>query len=120
MKEVTELKRETKVARPVPKVQVGRVLLSVLGSTLLLLLLLASYRFYRLSPQYLYQQAFVKHQLPQEGDYELGATKIEMAYRANDFDSVIRQSKRKQPFTDQDYLLRANHKGIGQSFISAI
>ena len=85
--------------------EVARVLLAVTGGVLLLLLLVAGYRFYRLSPQSLYEQAFVDFQLPKEVDYLLGATEVEKAYRETNYKLVIQESKKKQPFTDQDYLL---------------
>lgn len=104
MKSATDI-REPKGVNPLPLQEVGRVLLAVLGGVLLVLLLVAGYRFYHLSPQSLYKQAYVEYTLPSEGDYQLGATRVEMAYRAGLYDSVIRESKKPQGFTDHDYLL---------------
>jgi tetratricopeptide (TPR) repeat protein len=100
----TEVKRSTEV-KTVSLLEVVRVLLAVTGGVLLILLIVASYRFYRLSPKALYDQAYVEYKLSLEGDYLLGATPVEKAYRAGLLDSVIKESKKKQGFTDLDYLL---------------
>jgi tetratricopeptide (TPR) repeat protein len=107
---MTEIKSATdtkkvKEVKAMSLLKLTRVLLAVTGGVLLLLLLVAGYRFYRLSPQSLYEQAFVEYQLPREGDYLLGATEVEKAYQAANYKWVIRESKKKQPFTDLDYLL---------------
>jgi tetratricopeptide (TPR) repeat protein len=104
MKSATEFK-ERKTVHSLPAMEVARVLLAVLGGVLLVLLIVAGYRFYRLSPEALYQQAYVEYHLPEEGDYLLGATRVELAYRKGNYDSVISESKKTQGFTDQDYLL---------------
>lgn len=104
MKSAADIK-EPKGADPLPVQEVGRVLLAIVGGVLLVLLIVGGYRFYNLSPQSLYQQAYVEYRLSNEGDYQLGATRVEMAYRAGLYDSVIRESKKPQGFTDQDYLL---------------
>jgi tetratricopeptide (TPR) repeat protein len=104
MKSAADIK-EPKGADQLPLQEVGRVLLAVIGGVLLVLLLVAGYRFYHLSPQGLYKQAFVAYKLPNEGDYQLGATRVETAYRAGAYDSVIRESKKVQGFTDHDFLL---------------
>lgn len=104
MKSATDFK-EPKRVHTLPVMEVVRVLLAVMGGVLLVLLIVAGYRFYRLSPQALYQQAFVDYKLPKEGDYTLGATRVEAAFRAANYDSVTRESKKAQGFTDQDYLL---------------
>jgi hypothetical protein len=103
-KTATEVKPATEV-KTVSLLETARLLLAVIGAVLLLLLIVASYRFYRLSPQSLYEQAYVEYKLTQEGDYLLGATPVEKAYRAGLYDSVVKESKKKQGFTDQDYLL---------------
>jgi tetratricopeptide (TPR) repeat protein len=104
MKSAADIKKP-KGIDPLPVQEVGRVLLAVMGGVLLVLLLVGGYRFYHLSPQSLYKQAYVDYKLPEEGDYQLGATRVEMAYRAGDYDSVIGESKKVQGFTDHDYLL---------------
>lgn len=99
------------------------MLLAVLGGVILVLLVVAGYRFYNLSPQSLYQQAFVDYKLSNEGDWQLGATPVELAYGAGEYDSVIRESKKTQPFTDQDYLLIGlsyMHKGDFSSAIESL
>lgn len=98
-------KRKVKEVKTRSLLDVVRVLLAVTGGVLLLLLLVAGYRFYRLSPQFLYEQAFVDFRLSKEGDYLLGATQIEKAFREGDYKTVVQESKKKQPFTDLDYLL---------------
>ena len=107
---MTEIKSatDTKKVREVKTrslLEVIRVLLAVTGGVLLLLLLVAGYRFYRLSPQSLYERAFVDFRLPKEGDYLLGASPVEKAYQAADYKTVIQESKKKQGFADLDYLL---------------
>jgi len=107
---MTEIKSATKVrpqqpAKKVSLLEVVRVLLAVTGGVLLILVIVAGYRFYRLSPAALYKQAYVAYKLPQEGDYLLGASPVERAYRAGLYDSVVRESKKKQGFTDHDYLM---------------
>ena len=104
MKSVTDIK-EPKGVDPLPLQEVGRVLAAVLGGVMLVLLIVAGYRFYHLSPQALYKQAYVDYRLSTEGDYRLGASRVDLAYRAGNYDSVIRESKRPQGFTDHDYLL---------------
>lgn len=104
MKSATDYKEPGGVNSP-PLIEVARVLLAVMGGVLLVLLVVAGYRFYHLSPQALYQQAYVDYRLSREGDYEVGATRVELAYRQGNYDSVIRESKKVQGFTDQDYLL---------------
>lgn len=104
MKSAADIK-EPKGADPLPVQEVGRVLLAVLGGVLLVLVIVGGYRFYNLSPQSLYEQAYVEYQLSNEGDYQLGATRVESAFRAGLYDSVVKESKKPQGFTDQDYLL---------------
>lgn len=104
MKSATDF-NEQKSAHTLPLMEVARVLLAVLGGVMLVLLIVTGYRFYHLSPQSLYRQAYVDYKMSHEGDYTLGATRVEMAYRAGMYDSVIRESKKMQGFTDQDYLL---------------
>lgn len=104
MNSATDIKKPKRVD-PLPIKEVGRVLLAIMGGVLLVLLTVGLYRFYHLSPQSLYNQAYVDYRLSEEGDYELGATRVEQAYRAGNYDSVIRESKKPQGLTDQDFLL---------------
>ena len=103
-KSVTDIRKVSDV-KTTSLPEVTRVLLAVTGAVLLVLLILGSYRFYRLSPQTLYTQTYIEYNLSEEGDYLLGATPVEIAYREGKYDSVARESKKKQPFTDLDYLL---------------
>lgn len=122
MKSAADIK-EPKRADPMPLQELGRVLLAVMGGVLLVLLLVGGYRFYHLSPEGLYKGAYVEYQLPSQGDYQIGATRVEMAYRAGNYDSVIRESKKVQGFTDQDFLLIGlsyMHKGDYSSAIEPL
>ncbi len=86
--------------------RVVRLSMAVAAILILIAVAIGGYKFYKLSPEILYNEVYIEYDLStvREGE-SVADRQIEEMYQQKDFAAIIKQAKKKVELNDKDYLL---------------
>lgn len=89
-------------------ISIQRVLRFGMAAAAILILVFVSiggYKFYKLSPENLYDESFVAYNLSNVRSNEVPVSDIEKMYKEQNFTGIIKEAKKKVDLPEKDYLL---------------